>query len=560
MVKKRAKKIPTDKYRQYAEQVLSGDIIACRYVKLACERYLSWFDRDDMYFDAEAVERVINFARKFKHTTGTFNGVAFEFTDWQAWIIYAIYGFKWKKDDTRVIRRVYLEVGRKQGKSTLAAILSLYALIADGEASAEVVFASNSAKQASLCFNMATSFLKPYTQHTKLFRKYRDSIRFDATNSVMEVVSSEASKLEGKNCSFFICDELAQADNGLVYNTLATSQGMRKQPLSVTITTAGFDRSNFCFQMRETFINVLEGLTEADNSFCAIYTLDEGDDPLCDDPVERMRIWKKSNPNLGVTVNPDFIASELNDAKNNPALMSSVLTRYFNLWLSTSKEWIHRDIVSASQRKWEWSEFTANDWIYAGLDLASVDDLTCVSLMIPKDDKYYYRTYYFLPVTALEKSFNKIKYRQWANQGYLTVTPQAATDYDYILKKMLEINRDIPITQIAYDPWNSRQFINDCQMEGFNMRPFTQTIGNFNRPTKEFARQMISGNIIMYPNPIDTWCFQNVGIKTDYNDNERVVKGGNENNKIDGVVASIVALGGYLEEAMPEDLTVVGLG
>ena len=180
--------------------------------------------------------------------------------------------------------------------------------------------------------------------------------------------------------------------------------------------------------------------------------------------------------------------------------------------------------------------------------------------MIPKDDKYYYRTYYFLPVTALDKSFNKIKYRQWANQGFLTVTPQAATDYDYILKKLLEINRDIPITQIAYDPWNSRQFINDCQMEGFNMRPFTQTIGNFNRPTKEFARQMISGNIIMYPNPIDTWCFQNVGIKTDYNDNERVVKGGNENNKIDGVVASIVALGGYLEEAMPEDLTVVGLG
>lgn len=548
-----------DKYKQYALDVLSGKIIACRYIKLACKRYLSYFERDDMYFDADAADKVVNFAKKFKHVTGAFNGKVFEFSPWQFWIVCCIYGFKWKKDNTRVIRRVYLEVGRKQGKSTLAAILSLYALIADGEGSAEVVFASNSAKQAGLCFKMASDFLKPYTQNTKLFRKYRDSIRFDATNSVMEVVSAEASRLEGKNCSFFICDELAQADNGLVYNTLATSQGMRTQPLSIIITTAGFDRTNFCFQMRQTFINILEGLAEADNSFCAIYTLDEGDDPLTEDPDERFKVFSKSNPNLGVTVQMDFLMSEINDAKNNPALMSSVLTRYFNLWLSTSAEWLSQDIVANSQEKWEFSDFKG-DWLYAGLDLAAVNDLTCISLMMPQEDTYYFRTYYFLPHTALENSPNKMKYQQWVRQGYLIVTPQAATDYDYILTKIKEINSECNIVRISYDPWSARQFINDCEMEGFNMKPFSQSMGNMSRPTKELARLMINGKVKFFPNPIDTYCFQNVGIKTDWNDNQRPVKGGSENDKIDGVVASVVCLGGYLEEQFPTDFGVTSLG
>lgn len=547
------------RYKRYAEDVLSGKIIACRYIRLACERYLSWFGRDDMYFDPDAADRVVNFAAKFKHFTGAFAGKPFVFIDWQEWVVYQIYGFKWKKDGTRVIRRVYLEVSRKNGKSSMAAILSLYALIGDGENNAEVVFASNSAKQAGLCFSMAEKYLKPFTQHTKLFRKYRDSIRFDATDSTMEVVSAEASRLEGKNCSFYICDELAQADNGLVYNTLATSQGMRDQPLSIVITTAGFDRSSFCFEMRQTFINILEGINTSDSSFCAIYTVDEGDDPLTEDKEERYRIWKKSTPNLGITVKPDFIENELNDAKNNPALMGSVLTRYFNLWLSTSKEWIHRDSVCACMRKWEWSDLGDEDWIYAGLDLASVDDLTSITMMVPKDGAYYYRSYYFLPVSALEKSYNKVRYQQWAREGHLIVTPQKAVDYDYIISVIKDINKERAITQISYDPWQSRQLVNNLTNEGFNMKPFAQTIGNMNRPTKELARLIISEKVVMYPNPITLWCFQNAGIKRDWNGNEKLVKGASDNNKIDGCVAMVIALGGYLEEQMPDDFRTINL-
>lgn len=546
------------KYKKYAEDVLAGNIVACRHIHLACKRYLSWFDREDMYFDSEAADKVINFCGKFKHVKGSFAGQKVVLADWQEWIVYSIFGFKWKKNDARVVRRVYLEVGRKQGKSTLAALLSLYAMIADGEASAEVVFASNSAKQASLCFSMAKDFIQPYAQNTKIFKTYRASISFPATHSVMEVVSADASKLEGKNCSFFICDELAQAKDGLVYNTLATSQGMRSQPLSVVITTAGFDRTNFCFQMRQSYIDVLEGLTDADNTFAAIYTLDEGDDPLTDNKEERLKIWKKSNPNLNVTVSPDFLQQELNDAKNNSALMASCLTRYFNLWLSSSKEWISADIVSKSQEKWDFSDFP-NEWLYGGLDLAAVNDLTCVSLMLPHDDMYYFRNYYFLPVSALDTSENKVKYRQWQKQGYLIVTPQKATDYDYVLNEIKKVNKDIPITKIAYDPWHAQQFVNDCQMEAFNMTPFSQTIGNMSRPTSEMARLMINGKVRFYPNPIDSWCFANVGIKEDYNANQRPVKGGGESQKIDGVVASIVCLGGYLQEQYPQDFSIVGI-
>jgi phage terminase large subunit-like protein len=892
-------------YKQYANDVLEGKIPACRYVKLACERYLSFFERDDMYFSPEAADRVVNFARKFKHVTGSFNGQPFELSDWQKWCVYAIYGFLWKKDNLRVTRRVYMEVARKQGKalsidtpiptpdgwktmedlkegdrvygldgkpctvqwatpvmynhdcykvtfrdgdtviadadhewlvkchdrhgskndirtlttkelvkcarvrsdgkgteylyripmgkpverpyadlpldpytlgfwlgdghkskpvltingddlqeilsylpiktekvfkykeenayrvsfcgdkgkdnselrhgleaagvlhnkfvpenyinsgigqrlallqgfmdadgyctngeceftqksvqvtdgiceilsslgvayhrstktptingkvcdkvervafymdktfpcfrlnrkynklkdklnkrmdwksiisvektdsvpvkciavdspdhlyrfgkrysvthnSSLVAILSLYALIGDREGNAEVTFASNSAKQASLCFKMASDFIKPWTSTTKIFKKYRDSIKLEATNSIMEVVSADASRLEGRNSSFFVCDELSQAPNGEVYTVLSSSQGMRSQPISMVITTASTHRTSFCFDLRQSFIDILEGHNTADNSFCAIYTLDDGDDPLTEDPEKRAIIWKKSNPNLGVTVQPEFLENELKDAKRAPALMASCLTRYFNLWLSTSAEWLPQNVVSESQKKWEYSDFNPNeDWGYGGVDLAAVGDLTCMSVMIPKNELFYYRNYYFLPHTALTNSTNKNLYRKWYNEGYLYLTPQSATDYDYILKKVKEINAEIPLVQIGYDPWSARQFINTCEAEGFNMRPYTQTIGNMSRGTKELARQMLNGRVVLYPNPIDNWCFENVGMKEDYNGNQRPVKGGSVNGKIDGIVAMVDAMGTYLELQMPSDYTVTSLG
>lgn len=540
-------KIP-DKYTDYARKVISGEIVACLYIKLACKRYLSFFEREDMYFDCKAVDKVVNFVSKLKHSTGSHAGKPFILSEWQYWIVCAIYGFHWKKNNLRVCRKVYLELARKNGKTATISALALYHLIADGERNAQVVCAANSAKQAQLLFDMAKMYIKPFLG-SKIFRTYRDSIVFDATDSKMFVVSSDSSKLDGLNCSFFCCDELHAAPNSSVWDVLETSQGGRSEPLAVAITTAGFNRAGFCYQQRSVFVDVLNGTLQEDSSFAAIYTIDEGDDPYTLDHD----IFKKCSPNLDKTIRSDYIEQQLNGSRNNPALQTSVLTKLFNVWLNSHDEWVSQDYILKSQKKWQYSDFDDMTWQWMGIDLAAVSDLTCVATMVEDEGTYYFRTHYFLPSEQLDVSRNRQLYRQWAKQGFVNVVPGNVTDYDFVETVVRKINDEMAVQDIAYDPWNSVSLITKLTQEGLPCSPFQQTIGNFNRPTKEFKRLMLSGKVVLYPNPIDNWCFSNVAIKTDYNENERPVKGGNEDAKIDGVVAMLVCLGNHLQKISPFD-------
>lgn len=526
------------KYKKYAEDVLSEKIVAGQYIKLACKRYLSFFERDDIFFDTKAVDKATNFIGKLKHFTGSHNNKPFILSDWQYWIICSIFGFKWKEKKTRVTRTAFIQVGRKNGKSSLLAAISLYCLIADNEPNAQVIFAANSAKQASLCFSMASTFLSGLDPKGKLFKRYRDKIKFDYTKSEIIVTAADYRKLDGLNASFFCQDELEEAPNADLWNVLETSQGMREQPLAIAICTAGFDLSSFCYNMRLSNIEILERKTVDDTMFSAIYELDEGDD------VEDEKVWKKANPNLDITIKSEYLRQQLQKAKNNPALETSVLTKLFNKWLSSSESWIPMDYIFKAQKKWEYKDFE-DSYAYVGVDLGATSDLTCVSAMINQEDKFYFRNYYFLPEECLRTNPNREKYKLWKKLGFLTVTNGNVTDYDSVVTKIQEINEEIPITQISYDAWNSTQFAIEATNLGYNMIPYSQSIGSMNRPTKELQRLIMSGKIVLYPNPIDVFCFENSKPKYDLNDNLKITKE-SWNMKIDGVVSAITALGGYL--------------
>ncbi len=527
-----------EKYLSYAKGVVSGEIVAGEYIKLACKRYLEFHQREDMYFDSKAVDRVTNFISKLKHLTGEHNGKPFILSDWQFWMVCSIFGFKWKKDNRRVCRTAFIQVGRKNGKSTFLAAISAYCLVADGEASAQVVFAANSAKQAGLCFGMTSKFLSGVDPKGKLFKRFRDKIKFDYTNSEIIVTAADASKLDGLNCSMFCQDELEEAPNGKLWNVLETSQGMRTQPLAIAICTAGFNRSSFCYEMRSSSVEVLYGKKKDDTIFSAIYELDRNDD--YNDPG----VWKKANPNLDITVKSEYLEQQLNKCKNNPTLQTSVLTKLFNMWLSSSEEWIAADYILKSQQEWNYQDFSDN-YAYMGVDLGATSDLTCISTMIHNEDKYYFRNYYFLPSEQLNVNVNKELYRQWYQQGYLHVSEGNVTDYDDILTTIQKINNDITLYQIGYDQWNATQWAINATEAGLNLVPYSMSIGSLNRPTKEIARLILSGKVVMYPNPIDNFCFQNVVIKRDFNDNERPTKV-SYNDKIDGCMAMIMALGVFI--------------
>lgn len=525
------------KYTEYAEKVINGKIVACEYVKLACSRYLDLLKRKDVYFKPEKADKVINFISKLKHFTGSHNGKPFILQEWQKFIIYSIYGF-YKEDGTRLVRNAYIEVARKNGKTALVAAMCLYHLIADGENNAQVILSATSAKQAKICFDMCSNFLKPLDVNGKFFKRYRDTIKFDATTSSLHIVAADASKLDGYNASAFVCDELHEFPDGSVFNVLESSQGMREQPLGICITTAGFNLSSFCYEMRSSMVELLYNKKQDDSQFAIIYTLDKEDD------YDNEDVWQKSSPNLGVTVKKDYLRQQAQQAKNNPTLLTSYLTKLQNIWLSSSEEWISSNYIMKAQSKFNYSDFE-EPFAYLGVDLGATSDLTCISCMIPYEDKFYFKNYYFLPSECLNTNPNRELYRLWQQQGHLIVTPGNVCDYDAALNELMKLNEQVQIVQLTYDSWNATQFAISATENGLPLVPFSQSIASLNRPTKELARLIMSEKVVIYDNPIDRFCFQNVVIKRDYNDNERPTKE-SYNNKIDGVMAMIMALGGYL--------------
>ena len=181
------------------------------------------------------------------------------------------------------------------------------------------------------------------------------------------------------------------------------------------------------------------------------------------------------------------------------------------------------------------------------MDLSAVSDLTAVSYLIDLDDKYYFFNYYYLPQSALSDNSNAELYKRWQRMGLLTITEGNVTDYDYITSDIMKMNNILSIDAIAYDSWNSTQWAIDATSKGLPLQPFSQALGNFNRPTKEFERLILSGKIIIDDNEITRYCFKNIALKYDHNDNCKPIKQVRQ-NKIDGAIAMLQALGIMLQQ------------
>ena len=527
-----------EKYLNYAKQVLNGEIIASVYVKLACERFMSWFDNPEFEFKTKKVDKVVSFISKLKHYTGKSNGKPFILTDWQYFIVENIYGWYYKGTNKRVIKNVYIEVGRKSGKTTLLSAIALYAMIADGENGSEVDCVANTKQQAKILFDTASNLADSLDGKHKYIKPYRDKIKFAATKSHIQVLSSDASTLDGFNAYLFVEDELHAAKDSKLYDVLKSSQGMRNNPLAICITSAGFDKFGFCYQMRKTCIEVLFGKKQDNSQFSAIYSIDEDDD--WQDP----KVWKKSNPNLGITVTEEYLQDQVTQAKNNPSLEIGVRTKNFGEWVSTKDIWISDNLLLKNSQSVDLDNFS-NETAYVGVDLAAVSDLTAVSIMIPKDGKVYFKNHYYLPFSALSNNSNSELYKEWKIKGLLTITEGNVTDYDYILRDLLKANQKVFIGKVAYDSYNATQWAIDATSEGLPLEPFSQSLGNFNRPTKELERLIRSDKVVIDDNEITRYCFSNVVLKQDYCENVKPTKATNQ-NKIDGVIAMIQALGIYL--------------
>lgn len=534
----------------YAQDVLNGNIVAGELVKLACKRFVNDLERDDLEFRYEIGDKFVQFCGLVKHFKGNTTGKPFVLERWQKFIVYNLLCFYYTDTNNRRFTKALINISRKQGKSALASIICLWFLLCDGEGSPECDLSANSANQAMVAFEFVENFARQLDPRQKTIKRYRRQLTTSFNSGKLNVFASDSTKLDGFNASFFLVDEAGAARDTKMYDVLRSSQGQRTNPLGMIISTAGFDLTSPFFKMCKVGAEVMRGIKEEDNGFYMIFQLDEDDDWTDEN------VWEKVMPNLGVTVEKKFVHEEVNNAKNNSEAEVSILTKTFNKWCSTSTTWISNDFIQKCISPVKWSDFDENTFCYVGVDLAATGDLTSLTFLFKNEDdeKLYLKHLYYLPEYTLNHSPNKMKYRQWVKRGELIITPGNVTDYDYILADLKKHTEPYCTQKIGYDPWNATQFVINATNEGLPMYPVSQSISNLTKPTKTLERLIKMGKVVFDNNEITTWCFENSSPKYDWNDNIKIIKGGSKEQKIDGVISSIMALSVYL------DFTCVNVG
>lgn len=532
----------------YAEHVRDGKVLACEYVRLAVERYFNDMDNAldlGWCFDRRAAVRAIRFIENLKHTKGEWAGQRFRLEPWQQFILWNIFGWK-NADGTRRFRYAYIEIARKNGKTALSAGVGLYMLFADGEARPEVYSAATVKDQAKICFADAVAIVKA-TDLKNYLTPFRNSIAYEARGGQFKPLSSDYGSHDGLNPSCGIIDEFhAHKDSGM-FDVIKSAFGARRQPLMFVITTAGFNKSGACYAYRENVIKVLRGVNQDDSLFGIIYTLDNKEE--WDNP----RMWIKSNPNLGVSLSAEYLADQVRDAKNRPEAVRNVMTKNVNLWVDAERTWILDDV---------WMKCIGTTALAAlkgctcwgGLDLSNVSDITAHVLLFNEDGHFQLLPHFWIPEDRMQEKIRKenINYDRWVRDGYITVTPGNIIDYDFVKADILRYVAEYDLQSTAFDRWNSSQTILDLQEEGMRFSPFGQGYGSMSAPTKEFEKLVLAGKIEHFGNPVLRWMLASTVVMTDPAGNIKPDKS-KSSQKIDGIVASIMALGEWMTAKSAED-------
>lgn len=524
---------------KYMNNVLNGKVLSGELERLAVKRHLqdieTCYERG-MYFDSKAGMRIIQFFKFLKHGKGRqFAGKPFELTDWQAFKLYVQYGWK-RNNGKRRFRQSYLDVGRKNGKTTFAGGESLYNMIADGEIASEVYTVATTYPQASICFKETKLLLNNSPQIKSKLEIWSKAITQESTGSTFMPLHSKSDNLDGLNPSFAIIDEYHAHPNNDMFEIIDSGMGARFQPMLSIITTAGFNKTSPCFRYRDVASKVLHGILEQDDMFALIYCMDKDDD------WENPDMWRKSNPNINISFETEYLLDRYKATKNDPSKLVPFKTKNLNLWVDAEDTWLlDDDWMACDQGEIDLKGCECT----AGLDLSSTRDLTALSYcFVLPDGMVAYKWMFYMPEDNVQKRVkeDRVPYDMWIEQGYITTTPGNVTDYDYIHADILKNMEIYKVKKQAYDRWNSSQMISNLIEEGANMMPFGQGYASMNAPTKEFEMLVYTRKLNHMGNPVMRWMISNAVISMDAAGNKKIDKK-RSREKVDGPVAAVMALG-----------------
>lgn len=525
--------------------MLSGAIPACKYVVQACQRQRDDLDRyatdGDYWFDESEAGEWCEFIELLPHIKGPLAGQNIRLEPWQCFLLTTAFGWRKRSTGSRRYRRVYVEVPRGNAKSTLSSGVVLKAAFADGEGGAEVYSAATTRDQARIVFSDAQAMAR---RRADLCRELgvdvlAHAIVQQASASKLTALASDSNSLDGLNIHLAAVDELHAHKSREVYDVLETGTGKRPQSMLWSITTAGSDRAGICYEQRTYTAKVLDGVIDDPSHFGIIYTIDDGDDWTDE------KSWRKANPNWGVSVQPDVVAQLASKAMQMPAAQANFKTRHLDVWVNADQAWM-------DMRAWDRCadaglsvEQFAGQPCWIGLDLASKTDIAArvvlFKRLINQETHYYIFGRYFLPEAAILESRNS-QYSGWHLQDLVTTTPGDVLDFQVVEDDLMRLSSAHEVREIGYDPWQATQLAQRLQANGATVVEYRNTVANFSAPMKEMDALARSGRLHHNGDPVLTWMVSNVVCHMDAKENIYPRKERPE-NKIDGVVAAITALG-----------------
>lgn len=570
---------------QYARDVVSGSVAACKWTVAACLRQLDDLERQETEafpyrYEPKRGVKVCRTIELLPHIKGRWKTPLIRLEPWQIFGLMVIFSWVWAsaahadesiraKNGHRRFRTSYQEVPRKNAKSTLSAGVALYMLGPDGEQGAEIYSAATTKDQAKIVWSVARAMAKKTPEYRERFgvEVLAHALTAPDTESEFKALSAEDDSMDGLNPHFACVDELHAHKTRGVWDVLETATGSRDQPLLWTITTAGTNRSGICYEVRTYLTKILnaalarhpelceargyklEGSAVDDETFFGIiYTIDEGDDWV--DPAT----WAKANPNLGVSVKLDDIARLCRKAMETPSAQPNFLTKRLNVWVNADSAWMDmRRWDACADRTLSIDDFVGEP-CYVAADLASNIDIAAVAYLFHRvvpttmpdgsvEDKRHYYAFgrFYIPEDLVEESDNS-QYAGWETDGRLLTTDGNIIDQNAIQDDLRAEKSRFQFKEFAYDPFQATKFATELLAEGFPMVEYGATVKNFSAPMKEVEAMVKAGRFHHDGDPVLTWMMSNVVAHVDKKDNVFPNKQ-TSNNKIDGAVAVIMAMG-----------------
>jgi phage terminase large subunit-like protein len=528
---------------KYAEDIVAGKAVGCKWVRLACKRYLDDLSNKGFpyYLDKTAVLKVCYFLEKQKHLKGPQAGQYFDMSPWQVFVLVNIFGWLHKsgpKANKRRYRKAYLELPRGNGKSFLASALSLYMLGADGEGGPEVYSAATSREQARVVFDSSLAMARSMPQsliNLTGIEPHAHTITAKS-NGKFKPLSAKGNTLHGLNIHFCVIDELHVHTSDEVWNIVTHGAGKRDQSLIMAITTAGSDVAGICYAQHKYVTQILEKSFTDETYFGVIWTIDD-DDNWMDEAA-----WAKANPEFGNAVDIEDLRSNFTQASSGDKVSQfGFKTMRLNVWEKSASHFFDTPSwQSCMDSTLDIKDF-AGEKCWIGLDLAFKTDLVAMSYLFKRDKKIYIFMQYYLPEKAISQGKNP-SYKKWASDGLIKVADGEAIHIDAVQDDILEAFTKYDIQAVMLDPWQVMQLAQQLQtkVSSEKIQLLPQITRNLSAPLKELD-YLSRTNGLVYNCPILYWMSTNLVVTYDHKQNifpkkERV------EDKIDGISAIITAL------------------